>query len=233
MPETPAISPAPIFYDEINAAVYWWTAQHGADSGPPRTLLLFLIRPLDAPCLAASRLPRTYFSPANGMVLGGSYNLVIDTPPPELYVSLRASPACVSDVEAIAEVLLEKLSQSSLAPLLTELYTGTETFRVARNFITHLEERMGRPDKHGITGARSTLWGATYTPDSKGNVHFVLADESMHFTSKGLAESVRCNRQAFEESVFRHARPLLDELTSHRTQATTYPTAEERWPVLR
>ena len=192
-----------------------------------RHLMPFLFSTLDA--LYATVLPfPAVWGPkiAPGIRIGGTHNTYINLQlTPGSFSLLRAAIGLAGDAFCIAKRLTEINLGNLQAPLST-LHLDLNRWRYLRNFFSHLDDRLGNLDKHGITGSENTNCGIEYN-GATGCFHLLLVGNTIHFSSEGGAHEVDVGKESFG-ALLASARPLFAMLTNHdRHKAScNYPDPE-------
>lgn len=172
-------------------------------------LLPFVLKTVDALYVTTMGLPEPLHV---GGILGmriGVQSCVIRIPASaEVYARLRCALSLVGDVYNGVKVLLaEDVETRELRGPLDALFQEADRFRNVRNFFAHLDERLARPDKHGVSGPMPTNCGIEYAQGAAGCFHMVLQDDVLHFTNRQCAEEIHVGKNAYR-GVFDHARDV-------------------------
>jgi len=230
----------------IDAASHWWTFEKISDSigrvtatedvqsslSRAKIILPFMFDALNALYVATRQIPVPW---TNNMPFrykdGGAYNLIISLPlSAEHYQLLRAVLSLSRDIYSATDSISKSMKRSGvseLEPILEQLFKNSNQFRDARNFFTHLDEVLSKPDKHGITGALITSTGTEFTSTTKGAEYIILAGDKLYFTykarnwNKARACEVDVGKAAFN-SIFNSARMVYKEITSFKVHRDTY-----------
>lgn len=225
---------------DIWQAVHWWCSEREALRGqgvPAREYILaslnmvrrivpFLYQAIDSLYIATRGIPSPWTS-SRGLSLrsAGTRGLYINEDlSPEKYLLLRTVIGLASDVYFGALTLKERGNLKELEHPVERLYQSANRFRDVRNFFTHLDGVLSKPDRHGISGAFRTSCGIEYTDRARECEHFVLVGDRLHFTYRrnkrdmSPAKELDVGKSAFN-CVFEAARLMYAELTSHKLHA--------------
>ena len=226
-------------YEDILLAIHWWCVERPrlkALQQDLTSLLPMVFRTLYSLWII-SKEKSTPWSPArpwDRVVESGANAISFDIRlSPKQYVLFRAMLSLVGDVYHLLEPLKER-DLLELTDPIRQLHASADVFREARNFFTHLNERLTCCDsagirKHGISGPDQSPFGATYTPQAKGHVYALLIGEEFHFTTGGKMLVVDLSMRSLDP-LFRGGRDIYREVTSHRIHARTYNGPDEIFP---
>jgi hypothetical protein len=148
------------------------------------------------------------------------------------YTTLRVILSLIGDIYNILTPLRDNKQLLELTPFIDELFEHANKFREVRNFFTHMNEIFTNMDKHGITGAKNTNCGITYTATAKGCVHLVWYKNVLYFTYQKKAYEITIDRCVFDP-FFQIAKQIYSELTSHKiySDQKSYRPVEELFPL--
>lgn len=208
---------------DIGIAAHCWLAERfdkgvDATSGP---LIQLLFDTLSSLHFVTRSLPLEWTSTSAAITSGAIHALYWKLPrDPHQLVPLRSSITLAGDLSEILNALLGRQLLELKEPLVL-LSESVKPFRSVRNFFVHLEERLSNPDRHGITGSKSTGCGIAYTPAARGCLHVILQGNQLHFTNYGNVEVVDIGRAAFN-SIFEKSRDVYATLIAHKLHAHLY-----------
>jgi len=220
----------------IAQAAHWWRAENNPDDRV-FALMLFLYQILDALYSDVLAFPPQWAANSTlKMSMGGRTNLIITLPlSPHGLALLRSAIGLVGDAYCICQHLA-KLNTANVAEDVEVLLDKVEHLREVRNYFAHLDERIGHPDVHGITGAASTNCGIEYTAASVANTHLVLVGNVLHFSAKDKAAgkaipfSVDVGRGSFSR-VLHASRGIYQKLITHKLHPAKYPPADQLYAI--
>jgi hypothetical protein len=217
--------------NHVQTATHWWCSENAVDPSVMR-LIPFLFETLDALYATVLRFPESWTSDTPTHIRSGAtHSMYIGISlPPEGLSLLRAAIGLSGDAFCIAK----RLSLTDLASIndpLSKLLAELERLREVRNFFSHLDDRLAKLDKHGITGSVHTNCGIEYD-GATGCFHLVLLGNVLYFVSKGSALEANVGKKSFLDLLV-SARPTFTELVSHNVHREDchYPTAEQIYAI--
>ena len=195
---------------------------HGGGDGP--------IEPIDK---ALERVEVELF----GRKVGCSRNLVcvVNALSDKAFFRLRGRLALAGDVICVAKAvrkLSDGLDGREFSDLLDRHLPNLRKYQYARDFFTHLDERIGKNiNAHGVTGELEVREiGLKFSRDARGCMYFGFDENStVYFHDKPKYEkanaspkSVCLSKQGMSD-LFSLVRDLYDLVTSHSGHAHVYP----------
>ncbi len=215
--------------DDVETAVHWWFAERNSICSPRiRYLIPEIIKNVQSLYYGLGNFdnplnPNISFSIHSDGKNCYYFNLPIT---PQKYFYLRGVIALLSDIYFLAEILINDNNLQELEKPLKNLYAETNKFREARNFFTHLNERLSNTTKHGITGELSTNCGINYGSSAIGCFHLILIGNILHFTNYGKAEEIDLSRESFEP-IFEATKEIYKVITSHSVHEHSYESPDK------
>ena len=143
---------------------------------------------------------------------------------------MRSAISLSGDIFCIVKRLCD-VDSKTLEPAIEQLLIELNKFRKLRNFFAHFDERITNLDRHGITGAKNTECGITYTEQTVGCFHMAMTGNTFHFCSDGNAEAIEVGRDNFVE-IINAVESIYSEITSHKLHGNTsqYPAFSDVFP---
>lgn len=206
----------------------WWAERdsRGVDANI-RAILPFLFKTVDSLYLVTRTFPDVLLKEKTGKsVIGGRNTILIGlSVPADIYANIRCALSLVGDVYCLADQLT-KGTLLELAKPIEQLRNEALRFRDARNFFTHLDERLGNLSKHGVSGKAATKCEVYYEASAHNCFHLILSGNVLHFTNRKRPVEAEIGKSAYAP-VFATARLLYAEVISHKVHAMEYPLPQE------
>jgi hypothetical protein len=210
---------------DVTEAIHWWCADPKNPNIDPSApaLLGFLFTVLEALHIQLQRVPASWDAERNmGIASAGTRGAYLGISGGDEYLLMRSILALVTDIENIADALATAVSAEPLHFHAERIAEATEPFRDARNFFTHLDERLVNRDKHGITGSATTDCGIEYRDGATGVFHLVLSKGGVHFSDHGLPKAVGLMPRDFK-MLYSAGNDLFTMLARHSVHPRHYP----------
>lgn len=235
----------------INDAYHTWSWERLSPSGGPVTaskevnkslwrtglILPFMFGAINSLYMVARRIPSPWSSSEGMGVRSGATESIYFSIPlyTELYQLLRTVLSLSGDVSNCAKSILHTGEIFELRRLIIVLDDKLGEIREARNFFTHLDEVLSKPEKHGISYPTQTSCGIVDTDTAKRNVHCILALDKLHFSYKREACVADIGKATFND-IFGCARQIYREITDFKLpfhkETRTFPPADIFYPPL-
>ncbi|TXR91218.1 hypothetical protein DN390_29635 [Bacillus sp. SH7-1] len=220
--------------NELESATHWWFVERRKDSFNESmyTVLPFIFKNLDALYIITRNIPREWTKNEllRGRVNGTRSKKIILPNSLVDYINLRSSLSFVSDLHLLLKTLIEEGNLMDLEEPIEHLYNEISKFRDVRNFFTHLDERLLKLEKHGVSGKNTANCGIEYGEDAVECFHLVLSGNKIHFTQNKKLLEAEVGRDAFN-AIFRSCRGVYEVLINHRIHATNYKSFKEIYSI--
>ena len=234
------------FIGKIANATHWWVAERNFNDmghGDLNGVMPLLFKTFKAIHLIYREMGSSWtrLKRYEKWHLGGKNGLDIKIPhfiSDRKYLMFRSLLSLVGDIYN----LLTTLKRHDLCELnepIKNLYEEVQKYRPARNFYTHMNERLCKYDNgiriHGVEGPLMGANGAEYKDGSAGNIHASIMGNTFYFSErenpsptkehdkaiKGVLKEKRISNEEVEK-MFELLQPIYIEMTSHKLHSENY-----------